>query len=177
MTGSPPPTAVVSTTLLVEGAVPPATSIPGTVPTPQKESRTMTATDIALPAPHVVLPRADAVPGAAPGTADRAVAPADPAARVLVAAAAAYGWPAAVALVFLYESTGPVPRVWRLWRVLGPGDDVLREWEGDPRCRTDESEREIVALDLLLDSPATRHHTDFAAPCASTVLMVHRLAL
>lgn len=37
------------------------------------------------------------------------------AARALIVAAAAHGWPTATALVFKYETTGPVPHVWGLW--------------------------------------------------------------
>ncbi|MCJ1698025.1 hypothetical protein MT349_19755 [Rathayibacter caricis] len=99
------------------------------------------------------------------------------AARALIVAAAAHGWPTATALVFRYETTGPVARVWGLWRVLDTAGTVLRAWDDDPDLMTDESEEELVALDLISNRRATQDYTDFGTPIGSTVLMLHTLAL
>ncbi len=75
------------------------------------------------------------------------------AAHALIVAAAAHGWPTATALVFKYERTGPVAHLWGLWRVVDVDGRVLREWEDEPGDMTDESEEELVALDLITTAP------------------------
>ncbi|WP_258063466.1 MULTISPECIES: hypothetical protein [unclassified Rathayibacter] len=40
-----------------------------------------------------------------------------------------------------------------------------------------ESEEELVALDLISNHPATHDYTDFGTPIGSTVLMFQTLAL
>lgn len=64
------------------------------------------------------------------------------AAHALIVAAAAHGWHTATALVFTYETTGPVAHLWGLWRVVDVDGRVLREWEDEPGDMTDESEEE-----------------------------------
>ncbi|PPH47305.1 hypothetical protein C5D09_05425 [Rathayibacter sp. AY1C9] len=118
----------------------------------------------------------------AQGAVDAATASGDPdaiatAARALIVAAAAHGWPTATALVFKYETTGPVAGVWGLWRVLDADRTVLRAWDDDPDPMTDESEEELVALDLISNRRATQDYTDFGTPIGSTVLMLRTIAL
>ncbi|MCJ1698029.1 hypothetical protein MT349_19775 [Rathayibacter caricis] len=113
---------------------------------------------------------------------DTATASGDPdaiaaAARALIVAAAAHGWPTATALVFKYEMTGPIAHVWGLWKVLDADRQVLREWEDDPGGMSDESEEELVALDLISNRRAAQDYTDFGTPIGSTVFMLHTLAL
>ncbi|PPG50352.1 hypothetical protein C5C24_10295 [Rathayibacter sp. AY2B3] len=79
--------------------------------------------------------------------------------------------------MFKYETTGPVAGVWGLWRVLDAAGTVLRAWDDDPDPMTDESEEELVALDLISNQRATQDYTDFGQPIGSTVLMLHTLAL
>ena len=69
---------------------------------PYQEDPTLRAAEVAVDA------------AAASGDADATAA----AARALIVAAAAYGWPTATALVFTYETTGPIAHVWGLWKVL-----------------------------------------------------------
>lgn len=99
------------------------------------------------------------------------------AARALIVAAAAHGWPTATALVFKYETTGPVAHVWGLWKVLDADRQVLREWEDEPGDMTDESEEELIALDLISNRRATQDYTDFGKPIGSTTLILHTLTL
>ncbi|QHC68737.1 hypothetical protein GSU68_18705 (plasmid) [Rathayibacter sp. VKM Ac-2759] len=99
------------------------------------------------------------------------------AARALIVAAAAHAWPTATALVFKYETTGPVAHVWGLWRVLDADRQTLREWEDDPGGMSDESEEELVALDLISNRRETLDYTDFGKPIGSTVLILHTLTL
>ncbi|PPH10472.1 hypothetical protein C5C36_13965 [Rathayibacter sp. AY1G1] len=116
---------------------------------------------------------AQATVDAATASGDQAATAA--AARALIVAAAAHGWPTATALVFKYETTGPVARVWGLWRVLDADRTVLRS--DDPHPTMDESEEELVALDLITNRRATQEYTDFGKPIGSTVFMLHAIAL
>ncbi|PZT89377.1 MAG: hypothetical protein DI630_32345 [Gordonia sp. (in: high G+C Gram-positive bacteria)] len=97
------------------------------------------------------------------------------AAHALIVAAAAHGWPTATALVFKYERTGPVAHVWGLWRVVDVDGRVLREWEDEPGDMTDESEEELVALDLITNRAATLHHTDYGTPTGTAATVLHTL--
>jgi hypothetical protein len=99
------------------------------------------------------------------------------AARALIVAAAAHGWPTATALVFKYERTGRVAHLWGLWRVVDVDGRVLCEWEDEPGDMTDESEEELIALDLITNRAATLHATDYGTPTgtAATVLHPHTL--
>ena len=99
------------------------------------------------------------------------------AARALIVAAAAHGWPTATALVFQYETTGPGAGGWGRWRVLDAVRTALRSWAEDPDPMTDESEEELVALDLITNRRATQEYTDFGKPIGSTVFMLHTIAL
>ncbi|PPG90872.1 hypothetical protein C5C39_09740 [Rathayibacter sp. AY1F3] len=99
------------------------------------------------------------------------------AAEVAVDAAAAYGWPTATALVFKYETTGPIAHVWGLWKVLDADRQVLREWDEEPGDMTDDSEEELIALDLISNRRATLDYTDFPKPIGSTTLILHTLTL
>ncbi|AND15356.1 hypothetical protein [Rathayibacter tritici] len=110
---------------------------------------------------------------AATGDADTTAA----AARALIVTATAYGWPTATALVFTYETTGPTAHAWGLWKVLGADRQVLREWEAEPGGMSDESEEELIALDLISNRRATLDYTDFPKPLGSTTLILHTLAL
>lgn len=75
--------------------------------------------------------------------------------------------------MFKYERTGPVAHLWGLWRVVDVDGRVLREWEDEPGDMTDESEEELVALDLITNRAATLHATDYGTPTgtAATVLL------
>ncbi|MFS0735322.1 hypothetical protein ABC304_03785 [Microbacterium sp. 1P10UB] len=99
------------------------------------------------------------------------------AAHALIVAAAAHGWPTATALVFKYERTGPVAHVWGLWRVVDVDGRVLREWEDEPGDMTDESEEELVALDLITNRAATLHVTDYGTPAGTAATVLHALTL
>ncbi|PPI26972.1 hypothetical protein [Rathayibacter sp. AY1B5] len=128
---------------------------------PYQEDPTLRAAEVAVDA------------AAASGDADATAA----AARALIVAAAAYGWPTATALVFTYETTGPIAHVWGLWKVLDADRQVLREWDEEPGDMTDESEEELIALDLISNRRATLDYTDFGKPIGSTTLILHTLAL
>ena len=99
------------------------------------------------------------------------------AAHALIVAAAAHGWPTATALVFTYERTGPVAHLWGLWRVVDVDGRVLREWEDEPGDMTDESEEELVALDLITNRAATLHATDYGTPTGTAATVLHTLTL
>ncbi len=99
------------------------------------------------------------------------------AAHALIVAAAAHGWPTATALVFTYERTGPVAHLWGLWRVVHVDGRVLREWEDEPGDMTDESEEELIALDLITNRAATRHVTDYGTPTGTAATVLHTLTL
>ncbi|PPG55713.1 hypothetical protein, partial [Rathayibacter sp. AY1C5] len=64
-----------------------------------------------------------------------------------------------------------------LWKVLDADRQVLREWDEEPGDMTDESEEELIALDLISNRRATLDYTDFGKPIASTTLILHTLAL
>lgn len=128
---------------------------------PYQDDPTLRAAEVAVDA------------AAASGDADATAA----AARALIIAAAAYGWPTATALVFKYETTGPLAHVWGLWKVLDANRQVLREWEEEPGDMTDESEKELIALDLITNHRPTQDYTDFGAPNGSTTLILHTLTL
>lgn len=66
--------------------------------------------------------------------------------------------------MFKYERTGPVAHLWGLRRVVDIDGRVLREWEDEPGDMTDESEKELVALDLITNRAATQHYTDYGIP-------------
>lgn len=83
----------------------------------------------------------------------------------------------AAALVFKYERTGPVAHVWGLWRVTDVDGHVLREWEDEPGDMTDESEEELVALDLIINRAATLHATDYGTPTGTAATVLHTLTL
>ena len=113
---------------------------------------------------------------------DAATASGDPgavaaAAHTLIVAAAAHAWPTATALVFKYERTGPVAHLWGLWRVVDVDGRVLREWEDEPGDMTDESEEELVALDLITNRAATLHVTDYGTPTGTAATLLHTLTL
>lgn len=99
------------------------------------------------------------------------------AAHALIVAAAAHGWPTATALVFKYERTGPVAHVWGMWRVVDVDGRVLREWEDEPGDMTDESEEELVALDLITNRAATLHVTDYGTPTGTAATVLYTLTL
>ena len=99
------------------------------------------------------------------------------AAHVLIVAAAAHAWPTATALMFKHERTGPVAHVWGLWRVVDVDGRVLREWEDEPGDMTDESEEELVALDLITNRAATLHVTDYGTPTGTAATVLHTLTL
>ncbi|MEX0153844.1 hypothetical protein [Microbacterium sp. LMI1-1-1.1] len=99
------------------------------------------------------------------------------AAHALIVAAAAHGWHTATALVFTYETTGPVAHLWGLWRVVDVDGRVLREWEDEPGDMTDESEEELVALDLITNRAATLHATDYGTPTGTAATVLHTLTL
>lgn len=109
----------------------------------------------------------------ASGDVDRMAA----AAHALIVAAAAHGWPTATALVFTYERTGPVAHVWGLRRVVDVDGRVLREWEDEPGDMTDESEEELIALDLITNRAATLHATDYGTPTGTAATVLHTLTL
>lgn len=113
---------------------------------------------------------------------DAATASGDPAAiaaaaHALIVTAAAHGWPTATALVFKYEPTGPVAHLWGLLRVVDVDGRVLREWEDEPGDMTDESEEELVALDLITNRAATLHATDYGTPTGTATTVLHSLML
>ncbi|PPH83554.1 hypothetical protein, partial [Rathayibacter sp. AY1D5] len=62
-------------------------------------------------------------------------------------------------------------------RVLDADRQVLREWDEEPGDMTDESDEELIALDLISNRRATLDYTDFGAPIGSTTLILHTLAL
>ncbi|TDX81578.1 hypothetical protein EDF35_1248 [Rathayibacter sp. PhB151] len=79
--------------------------------------------------------------------------------------------------MFKLETTGPIARVWGLWLVRDADRTVLRAWDDDPDPMTDESEEEVVALDLISNRRATQDYTDFGKPIGSTVFILQTLAL
>ena len=99
------------------------------------------------------------------------------AAHALIVAAAAHGWPTATALVFKHERTSPVAHLWGLWRVVDVDGRVLREWKDEPGDMTDESEEELVALDLITNRAATQHATDYDTPTGTAATALRTLTL
>lgn len=98
----------------------------------------------------------------------------DEAARALIVAAAAHAWPTATALVYTYEAVGTYSGFWALRRVEDADGQVLREWENEPFDMSDETEAELVALDLISNRPETQAFAATFGPIIGPVLVDYR---
>lgn len=82
----------------------------------------------------------------------------------LIRTAVAFAWPTAVRAVWKREARGTFAGSWALWRIVGPDNSILREWADDEDGMSDETERELVALDLLSNRPETQAFADAFGP-------------
>ncbi|PPF25749.1 MULTISPECIES: hypothetical protein [unclassified Rathayibacter] len=87
------------------------------------------------------------------------IAATNDAGRTLIRIATAFAWPTAVTADWK-RMTGIYAGHWALWRILDADGNVLREWEDEPGDMTDESKRELVALDLISNRSETQAFGD-----------------
>lgn len=124
--------------------------------------------------PALRIAQADLAAATATGGPDAIAA----AAAALIAAAAAHAWPAATGLIYKRDAIGTYSGFWALWRVQDVDGRVLREWENEPFDMSDETEAELVALDLISNRPETQVYADAFGPLVGpTLIGFHTLSV
>lgn len=94
--------------------------------------------------------------------------------HALIRTAVAFAWPTAARAVWKYEAHGTFKGIWALWRIVGADNEILREWADDEAGMTDETERELVALDLLSNRPETQAFADAFGPQPADVIRAYQ---